>query len=290
MRYGQRAHYAQRLDRAIALLEQRVATGDAPLLADLAAAAALSAYHFHRIFRLMTGETVGEAITRVRLAGSLSALADGGVAAGAGQSGYATTQAYARALKSATGASPAALGRDPALVEQLAGRLSAPAGAEDSALRIEIVELAPLRLLAVRNVGAYEELNGGYGRLFGMVLDQMAPENLQGIWGIPLDDPRFTPADECRFTCALDTGGLGQAAGDLEELHLPGGPHARLFLQGDYDLLHDRIDAIYATLISQDMAVGDGPLLIAYLDDAEDVAPADQRAEIHVPLMQENVR
>lgn len=284
MKPEQRTRYAMRIDRAIALLERSLAQGSAPSLADLAAEAAMSEYHFHRIFRLMTGEAPGQAITRARLAGSLPVLSAEGIGAATGQSGYATSQAYARALQASTGRTPSALGNDPNSLDHAARALSAATDGAPTPLRIEIVELAPLRLLAVRNVGAYAELNRGFGRLFELVLAQMGPESLQAIWGIPHDDPRHAAAEECRFVCALDTGGLGVPQDGLEELRIPGGHCLSFQIQGNYDALHDHIDALYAELIARDLALGEGDLLINYLDDADEVAPPHQRAVVYLPL------
>ncbi|MGV3510556.1 MAG: AraC family transcriptional regulator [Novosphingobium sp.] len=284
MKPDQRSRYVTRIERAIALLERSLALGEVPSLADLAAEAAMSEYHFHRIFRLMTGEAPGAAITRARLAGSLPALSREGVGAATGQSGYATSQAYARALRAATGQTPTALSQDPHSLGRTAKALGEPPADPQSALRIEIVELAPLRLLAVRNIGAYAELNCGFGHLFELVLAQMGAENLQAIWGMPHDDPRHAAPEVCRFTCALDTGGLGKPGGDLEECQIPGGPHLSFFATGDYNALHGLIDTLYADLIARDLLVGEGPVLINYLDDADEVAPPHQRAHVYLPL------
>lgn len=288
MKPDQRTRYAARIERAIALIERSLVQGTAPSLAELAAEAAMSDYHFHRIFRLMTGEAPGQAITRARLAGSLPALMNKGIGAATGQSGYATSQAYARALRASTGQTPSALGKDQQGLDQATRALSMPSSAPtdgtSTPLRIEIAELAPLRLLAVRNVGAYAELNRGFGRLFELVLAQMGQENLKAIWGIPYDDPRFALAEACRFTCALDTGGLGWAQGGLEELRLPGGPCLSFRLHGNYDALHEHIDLLYEELIVRDLPLGNGDLLINYLDDADEVAPPDQRAVVYLPL------
>lgn len=284
MKPDQRSRYATRIERAIALLERSLGTGDVPSLADLAAEAAMSEYHFHRIFRLMTGEAPGAAITRARLAGSLPVLSADGIGAATGQSGYATSQAYARALRAATGQTPTGLSQDPEALGRTAKALGRPPADPQTALRIEIVDLAPLRLLAVRNVGAYAELNRGFGRLFDLVLAQMGPENLQAIWGIPHDDPRDAAPEACRFTCALDTGGIGKPGEDLEERLLPGGQHLSFFATGDYDALHGLIDALYAELISRDLPVGEGPVLINYLDDADEVSPPNQRAHVYLPV------
>ena len=61
MQAENRARYAERIERAIALLERNASAGGTTSIDELASAAALSPYHFHRIFRLMTGETVGAA-------------------------------------------------------------------------------------------------------------------------------------------------------------------------------------------------------------------------------------
>lgn len=248
----------------------------------MAQAAALSPYHFHRVFRLMTGETVNEAITRVRLAGSLPALRQDGVMAGSGQSGYATSQAYARALKAATGNAPRDVWRSEERFARTAAQLSR--GQEDAPLQLAILDLAPLRLLTIRNVGAYERLNEGYERLFGLVLKQVGPEAIEGIWGIPHDDPRVVPSEQCRFDCGLAISAAGGAAGELRETWVEGGLYAEASLVGDYDLVHARIDALYRAVIDADVPVRDAPLVIAYLDDSEEVPADRQRAMVYMAV------
>ena len=66
MRAAQRVNYADRIERAVRLIEARGEIGEPPSLAELAAAAALSEYHFHRVFRLMTGESAASAVKRYK--------------------------------------------------------------------------------------------------------------------------------------------------------------------------------------------------------------------------------
>lgn len=73
MKTSQCIAYAERITRVIALLD-RSEPDALPSLEAVAAEAALSPFHFHRIFRLMTGETPAEAIRRIRLAHALPAL------------------------------------------------------------------------------------------------------------------------------------------------------------------------------------------------------------------------
>ena len=286
MQASQRTRYAERIERAIALLERSAGAGEPPALTDLAAAAAMSDYHFHRIFRVMTGETVGAAITRVRLGGSLPML-DESITAAAGHSGYATGQAYARALKMATGTTASDLRDDRHRRDDAAASLAGPAtGTTEPAppLTISITSFAPLRLTALRNIGDYTELNAGFGRLFELLMAQITPEEVTGLYGIPHDDPRDIPGKDCRFDCAVTTMSAIAPNGGIATIDLPGGLALCMSHAGDYDLIHARIDTLYVEAVAADLPIGDAPLTIHYHDDPDEVATADLRAAIYLPL------
>jgi AraC family transcriptional regulator len=289
MKTGQRSAYATRIERAIGVIEAAAAAGETPTLGDVAKAAAMSDYHFHRVFRLMTGETVADAITRIRLGASLPML-EQGIAEATGQSGYATSQAYARALKGKTGATPTLLKNDKEARAMASETLSHPASSAGDAppIRIAIASFAPLKVLAIRNVGDYRELNNGYGLLFETLSELVSPEAIIGIYGIPHDDPRYTPHDKCRFDCAFQLDQHIDPQGDLRSIELVGGEYARMEHFGDYDHIHDAIDALYGWAISEDRMVDERPLFIHYLNDPDEVAPDDQRAQIWLPIMASN--
>ena len=287
MKTSQRLRYAERIERVVRHLENLPAES-APSLSDLAAVAAMSEFHFHRIFRLMTGETVGNALRRIRLARAVPAIAaNAPVEEAAAQSGYAARQSFARALQSDTGVSPTAARRDPdALVNALRlARPGARAGEQIPALTIDITSVQPLRLLAVRNVGAYEELNAAYGRLFEQVTAQLPPESIVGLYGVQFDDPRFTPPQECRAICAFDVGDAGVPAGELEEITLDGGDFLRIHHHGSYDLISASIDVLYAHAIDAlDRELAPHPPYIHYRDDPEQVPETQLRSDVYLPL------
>jgi AraC family transcriptional regulator len=242
MKPSQRANYAVRIERALQHLQRCAASGDLPQLSELAAAAALSEYHFHRVFRLMTGETVGAATTRIRLGQAVHRLeGEDAVRDATAASGYATPQAFTRALKQQAGVTPGKLHDLHELRAEIRDSLARPQPGGNTVVRplsIEIISFEPLRLLAVRNVGDYRELNMGFGQVFEQVCAQVAPECIQGIYGIPHDDPRDIAPELCRFDCALDTGGHGEANAPLQALCLASGRYARLPHFGDYDDIH----------------------------------------------------
>lgn len=277
--------YAARIARAVALLERTRPDEAPPSLARLAEAAALSPYHFHRVFRLMTGETVGAVCQRLRLARSLPGLADPAcsVTDAAAGTGYATTQAFARALRQRTDASASEARADDETARRMEQALRAGGGGE-APLAIEVVSLSPFRVVAQRRIGPYEALDEGYEALFGAVFAELAEDTPVAIWGIPLDDPLTVAAERLAFECALDFGGAGLSHAAVTPIEL-GGTFARLRHTGSYDAVHRAIDGFYrAVLEAEGVALGDTPPLIHYLDQPEDAPEEELRSEIHLAI------
>ena len=286
MKPNQRSSYADRIERAITLLQHSLADGDAPTIDQLAAAAALSSYHFHRVFHVMTGETVGAAVTRVRLGGSLPLLNDS-IMAATERAGYSTSQAYARALRKQANVTPSLLKNDGDQRNKVAAGLSRPATERSEsipALEISIESLMPLRLAVLRNIGDYNELNQGFDLLFGQLMEYMSPDNISGLYGIPYDDPREVAAKDCRFDCAVTTLQNMPIGNGVHEILIAGGLALRMSHAGDYDQIHSAIDDIYRTAVLADLPIADGPLLIHYLDDPEDVPVDRLRAYVYLSL------
>ncbi|GLK53383.1 AraC family transcriptional regulator [Maricaulis virginensis] len=284
MRADNRAGYADRIDRVVAHIE----AADEEALLDLdtlAGVAALSPFHFHRIYRIMTGETPAETVRRIRLVRTAPALQDDRltVTQAAAASGYATSQSFARAIKAATGATASEIRAGGG---SLLERLLQPQGADAATpMRVEIVSTDPLRLLAIRNIGAYAELNRTYERLFATVFSQLPMESLRGIWGVWHEDPRFCDPADLHFDCAIEIGEDFPAQGEVELLDIAGGRHARLRHVGSYTTLHDTIDRLYAFVMADDThLIADRPLIVNYVDDPESRPEAEWRSDIYLPL------
>lgn len=284
--------YSARIARAVALIETRAAGDEPPTLAELAEAAAMSPFHFHRVFRLMTGEALGAMVRRLRLARSLGALADGGqsITEASAGSGYATSQAYARAMRQATGASASEARSDPQTAERIAAALRRGEGGE-APLSVEVVSLEPFRVMALRRAGAYEKLDSGYGTLFEGVFAQRDPADLIAIWGVPLDDPFSLPQEELRFDCALELGGdaFDSPANEAQGIHaIALGGFSALHLRhvGSFDAVHAAFDRLYrAVLASGSLELGAAPPLIRYIDQPEDAPEEELRSDLYLPIL-----
>jgi AraC family transcriptional regulator len=285
MRTGRTAGYAKRIERAIALLEKNTALGAPTFLSDLASAAALSPYHFHRVFRVMTGESVGDVVARVRLGGSIPLL-DRAILDAVAQSGYATSQAFARAVKDRTGATPSELRNDPVRRKQAEETLAVPHvfSTASPPITIEITSVAPLRLAAIRNIGDYAELNQGFGRLVDRIALQVGPETITGLYGMPHDDPREVEAQACRFDCAISASANIEPNEPIFIVEIDGGSALRLVHFGDYDDIHTATDALYLAAVTEDLQIDGAPLLIHYLHDPEEVPVHELVAHVFLKL------
>ena len=285
MRNQTLADYSARIARAVALIEG-TAEGDAPPpLAELAAAAALSPFHFNRVFRLMTGETVGAACQRLRLARSLSALLDTGIPvtqASAG-AGYATSQAYGRALRQAVGASASELRGGPVPVARAADLLLKPSSS-NAPLSIEVVSLQPFQVLALRRQGPYENLDEGFDELFAQVFAQVEPDSLVGIWGVPLDDQHSVDRTLALFDCALAVAGTPPPMKGVTPLTLGGFQALATNHTGSYDAVHLALDHLYRAALDGQLELAETPPLIHYHNQPDEKPEDELEATLYLPL------
>lgn len=117
------------VERVVAHLQASIRAGEPlPDLAALAAVAQQSPHHFHRVYRALAGETLGQTIARLRLSYALHLLGEPAstVTEVALAVGYQTPQALARAFRSLLQASPSSLRNAPAVRAQKLQQLAMP--------------------------------------------------------------------------------------------------------------------------------------------------------------------
>ncbi|HET6553401.1 MAG TPA: GyrI-like domain-containing protein [Dyella sp.] len=292
MKTRTRHQHLQRIDRVVALLQAAVEQGnELPELATLAAAAHLSPFHFHRIYRALAGETVGNTVARLRLLRALQLLAepDGRVTEAALAVGYETPQAFARAFRQAFDTTPSDMRRQGVRLQQEIERLRQPSPGEGvafSPLKVEVVSVEPFRLVAIRHVGDPVGLGQTYGRLFQWMAERGALEQMAGIYGVPHDDPRDVPREHCAFECALALAGEGpETVGEVHPLQLGGGLWARARHVGSYDHLDDFTDHFIADWLSDSgYTLRDAWPFRHFHDDPEETPEAVLRADIYLPV------
>lgn len=251
-----------------------------PTLDALAAAAAISPFHFHRVWRQLTRETVGDTIARLRIAASQHRLqgGDARITDVAMAGGFGSSQSFARTFRRVTDLSPTdylSSGQGPVKVE------SNPAAEVRIDLRPE-GHLVALR----REGGAYRELNALFWQVWNWVEESGHMGGLGGIYGIPLDDPLSVPEERLRYDACLHLSHPVQPPRPLRTLVLPAGEYAVLRHNGSYESLEDSNQAMVAWMIGSGREPADFPLFHHFLDDPEEVPPDELRTDVMIRLQQ----
>lgn len=263
--------WAARMERALELISARL--DNPPALEELAAAAALSPYHFHRVWRVLTGETVGETLARLRIAAAQQRLAaaEEPITDIAMAAGFATPQSFARAFRRVAGMSP---------TEFLSqGLTEAGVSAPDGDIRIELRE--GLTLVAMRrDGGAYKDLNDLFWAVWNWAEAEGKLAGLQGLYGLPFDDPESVPQASLRYAACLALEGLPEVPPPFERIVLPAGGYAVLRHDGSYEGLEASNQRLMAAVLLSGREPGEMMLFHHFLDDPEQVAEADLRTDI----------
>lgn len=280
-------NYIQRINKVVGYLNQHVEA--TPSVQDLADIAAISPFHFHRVYRAITGETPSGTIRRLRLARAAAMLKETAkpITEIAFDVGYESSQGFSKAFHEATGNSASDLRNEPKKLATVIRTLSSPPKAPKAKNEIEVklISIKPFRVIAYRHVGRHENLFKAFRGLFDWAEKNDALANFNGIYGIPLDDPRSVDPEQCRFDCAFDLGPDVSPAKGFKELTLGGDGHAVIRHVGPYEGLEEKYDYLFGPWLSDSgFALRDAPLFNHYINDP-DTAPAEEwQTDIHVPV------
>jgi AraC family transcriptional regulator len=208
--------WRRRFERSASLLSGRL--DDPPSLAELASAAAVSPFHFHRIWRALTGETVGQTILRLRMEASQELLLIKGasVTETAIAVGFGTPQSFARAFRRHTGLTPSKHRHTGPSVPKISGR----------EMKVAVIWRGEIVVIGLRREGKpYTNLNATFGQVWSWAEAKDILKDLQGIYGILLDDPVTVPEEELRYDACLALG-VTSAPEPFRVLRLPAGEYA----------------------------------------------------------------
>ena len=291
--------YARRLRPVIRHLEQHYREPlDLTALADMAA---LSPYHFHRIYKAVVGETPATTVRRLRLENIARQLfydANANITALALEHGYASSQALAKAFRAHFGITASELRACRDLASYIAtlqnskighllhktGHAARPAQGDTVAVinpqeqtmtsDMQTTTLAPCTV-------AYIRVTGEYGKNYEPATNRLY--QWAGAHGLAdgeclyiyLDSPEITPADKCRTDICLTVPEDAPTADDIEKQRLPGGSYA-VIRRTVSDPAQYRVywEEIIAAVIAARLEIDNRPCFERYhhYDDASGVA------------------
>lgn len=289
MKQSTETSYLKRIDKVIDFLSDQVDAN--PSLEALADVAAISPFHFHRVYRAMTGETPSATLRRLRLARACFLMKDTAktITEIAFEVGYDSSQAFAKAFRAVVGKSPREVRKNSDVMKKVLKDLSgAPRGPKVSPANIEVkmVSLEPITVIAARHNGPHKGLFRAYGDFFAFAEKQGWVESFRGIYGVPIDDPRDVPEAECRFDCCFQFGPEVRGKGPYKARTLGAGDYAVVRHLGHYDGLDEKYDFLYGPwLLETGYILRDAPVFNHYIQDPDSCPPEQWETDIYLPVM-----
>ncbi len=274
--------YETRINRVTAFIYDHL---DEPLDLDrLADVAALSPWHWHRVYSAMRGETIADTVRRLRLMRAAADLAntEHSVEEVARRSGYDNVQSFTRIFAEAYGMPPATYRREGTHAAYKPGGEGGGA-ASASDFEVKIVTLDPIRVAVEEHKGSYMNIGAAFERLFIRLgsLGLLGPKTR--MIGIYSDDPDAKPEADLDSQAALTVD--GPVPETVRVTTLPGGDYAVLRHKGPYADMRAAYRWFFGTWLPQsDREPADRPVLEEYLNSPRDTPPGELLTDLYLPL------
>lgn len=315
-----REEYTARVNRVIDYIQANI---DAALsLEELAGIAHFSPFHFHRIFRAMTGETISGFIQRIRLekaAATLILNPRKSVTGVALECGFSNSSAFARAFKDAFGISATQWRTDKlssgSKIGTMSGKYSQmpgnpgqefviyPAYTEETKQQIWRIEMKDTELKAnvvikdmpemhvayVRHIGPYKGDEGLFAMLITKLMTWAGPRGLLGpdtrLMSLYYDDPDITDKDKLRTDVSITVPPDTKVDGEIGKTIIPAGKYAAARFEIPADRYQDAWNAVYAGWLPESgYQPASGPCYELYLNDPKTHPEGKNIVEICLPV------
>lgn len=254
-------------------------------LDEVAAVACMSCYHFHRIFRAYTGESLHGHIRRLRLEKSAKLLRYGRapISVIGLECGFDTPSSFSKAFRQHFAVSPAEFRRSrhmEIVAETRMPLISSP-------LQPEFITMPTLKICYVRRYGRYDQAaTGAWQALMQYAYRHSLMHEDAMSLAITYDDPDITHEDHIRYEACLSLRTARKPDGEVGVRDIEGGLYAVFHHIGPYQTLWATYRKIYCDwLFSHDVPLRHAPEFSVYLNHhACKDDQSDQRTAIYVPV------
>ena len=271
--------YETRINRVTAYIYEHL---DEPLdLGRLPDVAAMSPWHWHRVYAAMRGESVAAAVRRLRLMRAADELANGSssVEEVARRSGYDNVQSFTRIFSDAFGMPPGRYRKEGSHTAFNPAQNGAPVSHYD----VRIVTLPPMVVATEEHSGSYMNIGMAFDRLFGRlgVVGLLGPGTR--MLGIYVDDPSAVAEAALRSKAGAVLG--VPLPSDTEQMTTRAGDYAVLRHKGPYGDMRAAYGWLFGTWLPQSgREAADAPVLEEYLNSPRDTVPAELLSNLYLPL------
>jgi AraC family transcriptional regulator len=280
--------YLESINKAINFLETHIANDI--VLTDVAQHAHISPYHFHRIFKALTGETVKVFLTRIRLENAATKLKQSKADIGqiAIDYGYQNHETFSRVFKEYFKVTPTEYRQNMSELKMDKQLFYEKRQVNLATLNIEkpiIKTLPDLHLAYIRHTGSYDKVGASFQRLMLWAACHWALKLTPTTIGIVHDDPDLTADAHIRFDACVLTIKPIEPKGEVGFKTILGGKYAVFRYKGDYDGFYPVYDYIYnVCLFDHKFDLADKPALEWYVKSPPFYKPNDYVTDFYVPI------
>lgn len=203
MKESSRSDYETRINRVLDYIADH--PEEELSLENMARLSAFSPYHFHRIFRAFTGESIGLYQRRIKLdraAYELRYKREKSITDIAYSLGFNSSSSFNRAFRNQFGHTP---GEERGSVFPEGGEI--PSEQPESVKNIELADLPSYRVFVRRYSGSFSDgavLEEWCSHIRDAERKKLIGENTRFL-GMVFDTPMITDEDKCRYDCCITT-------------------------------------------------------------------------------------
>ena len=300
--------YKIRIDQVIQYIESNLSNKIS--LTEVANVSHFSAYHFHRIFTGIVGETVNDYIVRRRLERAINLLifkSELSITRVALESGFSSSANFSKAVKLHFGFSPSEIRNPNKVKDSKIGKISSKYGKdfkpsdlyptritnevmkknklEDINMNVEVRECDRQRLCTLASERGYESgaIYQAWDKLIDWATNNGIKQEEQERFAFAFDNPTITPVDRCRYSASVVVGEDVHIQLPFSQSEIPKGKYAVLYFKGSSEETIKAQLSIYSDWLPDSGFEPDNfPMLERYLNDAR--VDGYVEMEIHVKL------
>jgi len=276
-----RAAYEKRLNRVRDYIYEHLAEDiDLNTLAEVAH---MSPYHWHRIYRSISGETIAATVKRLRMTRAVDLISRTSLPIEeiAVKTGYPNTQSFSRVFKATFGMPPGKYREDGSHSQFDTTNKEDPSTMHP----VNVQELETTRVVSLHHNGVYTGISKAFETLYGTVAARgMLTPDMQMI-GVFYDDPDSVPEADLRSRACLAVNSDLDLDSPYEHFDISGGKYAVLEYTGPYGDMHAAYRWFYGTWLAESgFEAANEPAYEVYINSPTNTPPAELRTNIHMPL------
>lgn len=288
MRTDTKNSYLESINKAIAYIENN-AMSDIQLK-EIAIQANLSQFHFHRVFKSLTGDTTKEFLTRLRLEKAALKLKNSQQDIGqvAFDCGYQNHETFTRAFKDYFGLTP--IDYRSSITELTLNKQAeySKANIDLSVLNVQgpIIKTIPdLHLAYIRHTGSYDKVGSSFQRLMLWAASHLVLKLKPVTIGIVHDNPDLTAEQHIRFDACVVLSKEIKTSGEIGYKKIDGGKFAVFTYKGAYEGFYPVYDYIYnVCLFDNKFDLADKPALEWYIKSPPFHKPENFLTDFYLPI------